>query len=59
LKIHTSGILITVSNRILIGNGGARFAVVVSVEESSIVSSGLVKPCVNLFTKYETMFLFK
>jgi hypothetical protein len=52
--VCTSAILITVSNRILIGGGGGRFIVVVStedLEESSNVSPGLFKPCVNLFSK--------
>jgi hypothetical protein len=51
--VHTSVILITVSNRILIGGGGGRFTVVVVsievLEESSNVSPVLFKFCVNLF----------
>jgi hypothetical protein len=56
--LHTSGILITVSNRILIGGGGARFVVASTedLEESSIVSSRLVKPFVTLFEKIKILF---
>jgi hypothetical protein len=51
--VSTSVILITVSNRILIGGGGGRFIVVSTedLEESSNISPGLFKPCVNLFRK--------
>jgi hypothetical protein len=44
----------------LMGGGGARLVVVVSVEvleESSNVSPGLVKPCVILFRKKHEILL--
>lgn len=45
----TSGILITVSRRILIGGGGgAALIALVSIADSSVVSVSCAKPCVIL-----------